>query len=170
MHLEDKTKNGNIMKRTKKKWLQGVNRLLAGVLALMGFNACDKEPLLAYGCPYGTYEAKGKVVNTEETPLQGIRVITKPMQQEHGTGKMRVLHFHHFDTLQTNAQGIYQLEKREYEGASHLRIVCEDPNDAYQTDSTDVELNYEGGDGGWKIGKAQAEADFTLKERTEEEE
>lgn len=58
-------------------FLTGMNKLLAGLLTLLGFSlaACDKIGADEYGAPYVEYEIKGKVVNDKGTAIPDIQVI-----------------------------------------------------------------------------------------------
>ncbi|MBR5864516.1 MAG: radical SAM-associated putative lipoprotein [Alistipes sp.] len=52
-----------------------VNRILAAVISLLGFSACDNGGMmLMYGTPTFDYQANGRVVDEEGEPIEGIRV------------------------------------------------------------------------------------------------
>ena len=51
------------MKEERKQWLHFYNRILSGVLVLLGFNACDGTGADEYGTPYCRFEIKGKVLD-----------------------------------------------------------------------------------------------------------
>lgn len=149
----------------KKQWLTACNRMLSGALALLGFTSCseliqNEEPCM-YGQPYADYKIKGKVQDEQAQPLQGMRVIIKPLQSD-GTPFP-----YYADTLKTDSEGAYEHQCIEF--GKDYRVVCEDPADAYKADSTDVQMNPTGGDGGWYIGSDTKEVDFILKEKEEED-
>ena len=51
------------------------NWALAGILSMLGFTGCLKEPTVEYGMPHADYTVKGKVVNKATgKPVLGIRV------------------------------------------------------------------------------------------------
>lgn len=54
-----------------------VNRILAAVLALLGFSACGegKEPMAEYGTPSVSYRIKGTVTDKDDAPINGIKVV-----------------------------------------------------------------------------------------------
>jgi len=55
--------------------LKGSNGILTGLMALLGFSACDKYGRTEYGTPYADYVVKGTVVNKSTSrPVQGIEV------------------------------------------------------------------------------------------------
>ena len=62
------------MKNPNHKLLKVANWLLAGILALLGFSACndDEEQPDMYGTPHANFTIKGKVVNDESMPLSRI--------------------------------------------------------------------------------------------------
>ena len=52
-----------------------VNRILAAVISLLGFSACDNGGMmLMYGTPTFDYQADGRVVDEDGNPIEGIRV------------------------------------------------------------------------------------------------
>ena len=65
------------MNRTNHFFLTFTNKILAGLLSLLGFSlaACDKIGADEYGCPYADYEIKGKVVDENGKAINGIQVI-----------------------------------------------------------------------------------------------
>lgn len=54
-----------------------INRILAAVLALLGFSACGegKEPMPEYGTPSVSYRIKGTVTDKDNAPIKGIKVV-----------------------------------------------------------------------------------------------
>ena len=87
------------MNRTNHFFLTFTNKILAGLLSLLGFSlaACDKIGADEYGCPYADYEIKGKVVDENGKAINGIQVIIPdPFGNEEYT---------HRDTLITNSAG-----------------------------------------------------------------
>lgn len=159
------------MKKGKNKWALFCSRLLSGALAALGFVSCstsdDNDPgelICLYGTPMATFHVKGKVTNESQQPLQGKRVILKPLFSD-GTE----YDYHFNDTLRTDAEGSYD-QTTHFSPIKSLRVVCEDPDGKYEADSTTVELAYKDGDGAWDRGTAEAEANFTLKEKKQTEE
>lgn len=65
------------MEKTNYLLLSFTNKLLAGLLSLLGFSlaACDKIGTDEYGCPHADYEIKGKVVNEDGTAVPNIQIV-----------------------------------------------------------------------------------------------
>lgn len=159
------------MKKKKSKWTRFSGRLMSGALAALGFVSCSTSDdddnrgiICLYGTPTATFHVKGKVTDESRQPLQGKRVILKPMINENVSYDPI-----YNDTLKTDAEGNYDRTTPFYPIKS-LRVVCEDPAGTYEADSTTVNLEYKNGDGEWNRGIAEAEADFTLKEKKQTEE
>ena len=72
-------RNAMKMKEEKKRWLHFYNRILSGVLVLLGFNACDGTGADEYGTPYCRFEIKGKVLDELREPVKDARVIVKEL-------------------------------------------------------------------------------------------
>jgi len=55
--------------------IKGINLILIGLLSLLGFTGCVKEPVDEYGTPHADYSVKGSAVNkTTEKPIEEILV------------------------------------------------------------------------------------------------
>ena len=92
------------MKNPNNKLLKVANWLLGGILALLGFSACnDEEELpLMYGTPHANFTIKGKVVNDESMPIPDIEI--KCLVEHHGDNRSW------FDTIpavSTSAAGTF---------------------------------------------------------------
>ena len=139
-------------------WLRLANRLLSGLLLLLGFGSCndEKNMLTAYGMPYSTFEVKGKVTQTTTgLPVEGAQVVVKMVEE--GGHYVRPL-----DTVRTDGQGNYQW-KGEHLFTHTVRVVCSDPSGSCLSDSTEVSVEPKGGKG-WYQGSDSKQVDFTLKE------
>ena len=129
----------------KRKTLSFINRCLAAVMALLGFQACDFPkkygvPAPEYGTPYAEFEVQGKVTDTKQEPLKDILVAVEI--SDNGYSGLR-------DTLYTDESGEYH-----WKGG------------AFPLDSAKVVLSYDRSQAhGWYDGVASAEADFELKEK-----
>lgn len=55
------------------------NRVLLALLALLGFSACGEgeDPRDEYGCPITYYRTLGRVTDTADVPIKGIKVVKK---------------------------------------------------------------------------------------------
>ena len=139
-------------------WVNICNGFLSGALALLGFTACGEEQAEEYGMPYATYELKGKVVDKEtKEAIKDARVIVRPMATTDP---------HYIDTLRMEADGTY---RAQYEGVSFnsFRLVCDDPEGTYKADSTDIEMEPQGGEG-WFMGSDSREVNFELEKKPQE--
>lgn len=151
------------MKNGKKQWLQICNRMMSGVLALLGFTSCEglglgDEPC-EYGQPYAKYEIKGKVVDTQQQAISNARIIVKHLEQKSD----ELFPYAHPDTVYTQKNGEYIYENR---GTNYgrFRVVCEDPSGTYKADSTVVEMKPTGGKG-WYEGSDSKVENFELKKK-----
>lgn len=149
------------MKKEKKHWLHLYNRMLSGVLVLLGFSACDGTGADEYGSPYCRFEIKGKVQDELQQPLSNARIIVKELMRDGESGDS-----HYFDTLYTNEDGKYQFLNEQAGGMGKYRVVCEAPSDVYKADSTEVQMEPTGGKG-WYRGSDTKEKDFILKKKNE---
>lgn len=139
------------------KWLRAFNVFLSSILALLGYTSCESAE--EYGSPYAKYEIKGKVLDKEsKTAVEGARIIVKPLNQN-----LKPLSSYYADTLSTDKEGTY-LYQNEEAIAENYQIVCEDPSDTYQSDSTQIKMEPEGGKG-WYQGSDKHIVDFELKKK-----
>lgn len=57
-----------------------MQRFWLAILGLLGFTACGNAPLDMYGSPTVDFTVKGKVTDSEGTPIKGIVVSSKNVQ------------------------------------------------------------------------------------------
>lgn len=144
----------------KRKTLSFINRCLAALLALLGFQVCDFPekygvPAPEYGTPYAEFEVQGKVTDTAQEPLKDILVA---IEISDGYSRLR-------DTLYTDKSGEYHWKGGAFPLDS-AKIVVNDTTGKYASDSTKVALSYDRTKAdGWYRGVGTAEADFELKEK-----
>lgn len=138
----------------KRKTLSFINRCLAAMMALLGFQACGGgNQLVMYGTPSADLEIKGKVTNHKQEPLKDIQVVVNPI----GNWK---------DTLYTNENGEYHWSIQHYSPTDSATVVVNDTTGQYASDSTRVAYQYDHTNADdWYEGVATAEADFELKEK-----
>ena len=159
------------MKNSNHKLLKVANWLLAGILALLGFSACndDEEQPDMYGTPHANFTIKGKVVNDESMPIPDIEI--KCLVEHHGDNRSW------FDTIpavSTSSAGTFTYQFEEFP-TDKLRIIATDidgpQNGSYEKDSTDLALSdndYKGRDG-WYRGTVEKEINFNLKKKIKNE-
>lgn len=145
----------------KRKTLSFINRCLAAVMALLGFQACESfpdkygVPAPEYGTPYAEFEVQGKVTDTKQEPLKDILVA---IEISDGYSGLR-------DTLYTDESGEYHWKAGTFPSDS-AKVVVNDTTGRYASDSTKVALSYDRTKAdGWCRGVGTAEADFELKEK-----
>lgn len=143
----------------KRKTLSFINRCLAAVMALLGFQACDFPkkygvPAPEYGTPYADFLVQGKVTDTKQEPLKDMQVV------------MKLYGSRPIDTVYTDENGQYQWKDAGPTYISGMNVVVNDTTGKFASDSAKVEFEYDRTQAdGWKRGVATAEADFELKEK-----
>lgn len=147
-------------KNMRKSFYGMLNLMLAPVLAILGFSGCDNEVCL-YGCPYAKYDVKGTVLNEEGEQLEGVKVTPKEIYKYDDFEGCEVC-----KATSTDSKGQYQATGSwgGYMPGSVLRIVVEDPQHVYASDSVDVTLTRTNKDkDDWCEGTDVGTADFRLK-------
>ena len=96
------------MDKAKQLFLISMNKLLAGLLTLLGFSlaACDKGGTCEYGSPYADYEIKGKVVDNQGYPIANIQIEISDSIPENGWMQK--------DTLYTDSDGKFQWKRGDF--------------------------------------------------------
>lgn len=161
------------MSRVHRLFLTGTNKLLAGLLTLLGFSVTSCEPTDEYGSPYATYEIKGKVVNEEGTAIPDIQVVISA-PNVYGEEDM----FAYRDTLSTDKQGQFEIQKGLEAFGEDLtfKIKAEDIDGeanggSFEETTTEVTFKNEdlkGKSGNWNLGKAEKEVTLTMKKTSTE--
>lgn len=151
-------------KDMRKKFYALLNLLLAPVLAMLGFSGCDNNVVCLYGSPYAKYDVKGTILNEEGKQLEGMKVTSKEIYtNENVEGYFG----HELNTTSTDSKGQYQATGNWtgfHPGNTLLRIVVEDPQHVYATDSVDVTLKRTDKDkDDWCQGTDVGTADLRLK-------
>ena len=146
----------------KRKTLSFINRCLAAVMALLGFQAttgCLVKYGVApaeYGTPYADFQVQGKVSNTQQEPLKDIQVAVEI--SDNGYSGLR-------ETIYTDENGEYHWKGGAFP-LDRAKVVVNDTTGKYVSDSTKVALSYDRTKAdGWYRGVGTAEADFELKEK-----
>lgn len=144
------------MPQVQPSFLKIYNRLLLGLLALLGFGLAGCENSEEYGTPYATYEFKGSVRNTSGRPVKGIQVECLP-QSLSGFG------FEAYPLAQTDAEGKFAGRfQNTFADEWIVRFVDIDgpENGSYAADSVKVVFenkDYKKGKGSWNQGSAGKE-------------
>ena len=120
-------RNAMKIKEEKKRWLHFYNRILSGVLVLLGFNACDGTGADEYGTPYCRFEIKGKVLDELDSTLwrspsaRRRRCSVRPLRSSGGRKPKRPENRTRRRTKGTAAKSLPSLLRRR--GAAHSASV-----------------------------------------------
>lgn len=111
------------MDKAYRFYLAVSNKLLAGVLTLLGFSITSCGADDEYGSPYTTYEIKGKVVNEEGNAIPNIQVII-PAPDASIEEDIYIRR----DTLLTNNSGEFnkQINDSFFGGDATIKIAAKD--------------------------------------------
>jgi len=152
--------------------LKTANLALAGLLAILGFSTSCEGQADEYGAPYAKYSIKGKVTNSENESISGIRVRTIP--KEFADLNFSDLNYPERYSTLTDSNGDYSVHI-EYMNADTFKIFVEDidgiENGSYQSDSTVLdknEIKLSGGKG-WYLGEGSKTIDFVLEKKETED-
>lgn len=135
-----------------------ISRLCMLLLGLLGFASCSDEKEDMYGTPYGTFEVKGKVTDSQGNPVAG--AVIRAARPESPSGIYSIA------TTVTGIEGSFVLIKKNETPYESIKIVCLPKGNGLEADSTIVGLKYTGGNG-WDSGFASSEVDFKLKDKQE---
>lgn len=149
--------------------LAATNKLLAGLLTLMGFSMTSCNTDVEYGSPYATYEIKGKVVDEAGTAIPDIQVvIAESVDEEYALYAYR-------DTLKSNDKGTFDanIGLTSFGENTTFEIKTEDIDGElnggqFEEKTTEIAFKREdlkGADGHWFYGKATKEVTIVLKNK-----
>lgn len=179
------------MKQKAHHWL---NLLLGALLGVLGFASCegltidlrtrggenggengDNRFLCMYGQPTVRWQASGKVTDSKGNAIPGIRVAVRA--HKHMANSPGVIYdkndWYYDDTLYTDANGLYKLEKRltSFTAPDDATIVFEDIDGsangglfASQTATPKITQTQKG-DNAWYGGAYAVEANVKLKNK-----
>ena len=149
----------------KKDW----KYLLGSLLSLLGFGGCIVPIPVMYGTPTADIKFLGDVKNQDGEPIEGIRVVMKPLGEnldEHG---------YQSDTLYTDANGHFELEKLKFEtgalGSNAVVLFDDVDGEAHRTyasrklKKSDLVIEQTRERKGWDHGAFTVRADVTLDKR-----
>jgi len=156
------------MKKLEFKMIKGYNRIIALLLALLGFAGCEdiNNTRDEYGTPSADFVFKGTIQSKGfNQAISGVRVILTDTA-EHPTFLA--------DTSFTNFNGSYELEISDFPEDKVFKISVADTdgttNGEFDAQDTIVEIKnptFYGGDGHWYSGKTTRTVDIKLIRKTE---
>jgi len=139
--------------------------IMSGIMALLGFTSCDDEgdDMVMYGTPHADYSVSGLVTDTEGTPVEGVRVIVRTDYDYD-----KPINPYLSDTVYTDKDGKFLNEGGMFPEKS-VKVVCQDPDGNFASDSTIVDLEYDKKKAdGWYKGIGRATVDFKLNKQDKE--
>jgi putative lipoprotein (rSAM/lipoprotein system) len=170
------------MKINYRPLIKVVNWMLAGLLGLLGFSACDDVGPVEYGVPSADYTVKGSVVNKANgKPIEGIRVnVISPYS---GIGVMYGVFptpYSPKSAVITNAKGEFKLtdrvtiEEKNYAFPVSVAITDIDgeKNGSFASDTLYIDFKdavRTGKQKGWYDGEYVATVKVELKEKKVDE-
>jgi len=121
------------MKKKNTTWLNLANKVLSGMMVLLGFNGCSGEAPCMYGSPYALHTIKGKVENNSGSAIKGIQVICNAKNS-----------WIKPDTLLSNQNGEFIFKSEHTFTEATYKLICKDidgdTNGSYKNDSIEVEF------------------------------
>lgn len=156
------------MDKTYRFYLSISNKILAGLLTLLGLSTTSCGSECEYGSPYATYDIKGKVVNEKGTAIPDMQVIIPAPDTDNEEDL-----FVYRDTLLTNSTGEFnkRLEVGSFGEDITFKIATQDIDGEangglFEDTVTEVAFKKEdlkGGDGNWYAGNAKKDVTITMK-------
>jgi putative lipoprotein (rSAM/lipoprotein system) len=150
-------------KRTHRSFIKGANRILAGILTILGFSGCHTERYGPdeYGSPYATFSFHGTVSNGDGQPVKDIKV-------EVGQDNYPMID----NPLLTNSLGEYFIQFQSFPDEDFQLFVSDidgEANGQYRNDTISIKVlesdYHEQGTGNWNRGSADKLVDILLKEK-----
>ena len=149
----------------KTKVLNKINALLAFLMGVLGFSACEGAKKYGpapdmYGTPYATLEVTGTVTDKEDNqPLKNIRVSVKPKGDTE-----------YYMADYTNEDGIYKVENDDMRRIDSVDIIAMDTAclSLYASDTVRVAVEYDPlatREDNWFEGAGIVHKDFQLKKK-----
>ena len=141
--------------------------MIAFFLTALGFGSCgwmqkygipDPDIVAEYGCPYATFEARGKVTGENAKPVENIRV------------RIRNRYGAELPELYTDGNGEYNTGKLEgVIPPDSVDIIVTDTADVYASDTVRVKVEYDRSgvpeSNHWNEGFGSVYQDFQLTKR-----
>lgn len=121
------------MKKKNTTLLNLANKVLSGMMVLLGFNGCSGEAPCMYGSPYALHTIKGKVENNSGSAIKRIQVICNAKNS-----------WIKPDTLLSNQNGEFIFKSEHTFTEATYKLICKDidgdTNGSYKNDSIEVEF------------------------------
>lgn len=151
--------------------------VLSGLLALLGFSACDENGGRAeYGSPIVDYQVKGQVTDAEGNPIEGIQVVTQPTFGSYFIKEGESVSYAKADTVYTDASGNFEsslLQNVSLAGKLVFNDVDGEDKGTFQTDSASLQeaetVQLEEGNG-WYDGRYELTLNKQLKKEEPKQE
>ena len=133
-------------------------KILAVLMAWLGYSCNIFNPAEEYGTPSATFKAKGTVISQEnDVPIEGIRAVLKVPWDSTNE------HFYGIDTVYTDSKGTFYLKSQKHEFAyKKLYVELTDVDDEKNGSFTDMDVvadysdeKFKGGNGNWYRGEAE---------------
>ena len=102
------------------------NVLAGSMLALLGFESCDRitEQPDEYGAPYAEYQIRGTVTDEDGTPVEGIKAHLSELIPEYTDQEGQ--NYYTISTAQTVADGSFSLDHKFFYGEPELAVILQD--------------------------------------------
>ena len=132
------------MNMDRRTFIKGMNRALAGVIAMLGFVGCEKFGVDEYGTPHADYTVKGAVVSKATgKPIQGIQVgyVDNRVYPAYGPPPA---YYGPKASVLTNARGEFLLTDRYYyfdDKKPTFPVSITDSNGLFQPEYFEVDFN-----------------------------
>lgn len=141
------------------KFYHWYNAVLAALLGLLGFSACENGdgPLCMYGTPTVNYQVQGTVTDEQDRPIQGIKV---KVEVQYDTESLHP-YSAGIDSVETDASGAYQTHMMSIPSYEGLKLIVEDVDGEanggqFQSDTLELtdlpRQQTKKGDGAWNWG------------------
>jgi putative lipoprotein (rSAM/lipoprotein system) len=149
------------------------SRIITGLLALLGFTGCDvidgpvmygPGPVVMYGVPETQFVAKGAVTDSEDKPIENIRVVLK-IKDDEG----HIYREGYRDTVYTDSKGEFRTDPRPLTGLP-IELIAADIDGAENGGEFEgVTKEFTAEEGEWNDGEDMfvKQVDFTLTAKEE---
>ena len=160
-YLHHLTRNNTFPKIMRKRVLRTSNKILAFLLATLGFASACKDAVMvaAYGSPHADFIVKGNIFSAKDnTTIKGIRVIAKVSDYANDC-----------DTVKTDATGNYSIKVSSFPDTKvklNLTDIDGVDNGSFEpldTLVTFTNAKFTGGDGHWYSGTTEKVLNLKMK-------